>query len=137
MGKVCRSMKPPVVPTNVGATSVPPPGLRIDTLVLQQVDVPMVTLVIFRLILCDAVPLKIRAAFCPITVVVTVTAAPPGVIDALTSEALLSVKLMLPVLVLSGSMRIVYVPVAGSSGVSIKPPLVLAVMEASVEPFGL
>ena len=74
---------------------------------LQHEDVPIVTFVIFKLIRCEAVPLKVSTAFCPITVVVTVTAAPPGVIDALVSEALLSVKLMLPVLVVSGSMRIV------------------------------
>ena len=87
-GNVCISMKPPLVPTDVGVTRGVPPGLRMDTRVLQQLDVPIVTPVIFKLILCEAVPLKVNAAFCPGTVVVTVTGGPPGVMVELISEAL-------------------------------------------------
>ena len=59
------SMKPPLVPTNVGATSVLPSGLRIDTRVLQQLEVPIVTFVIVKLMRCPAVPLNVGFAFCP------------------------------------------------------------------------
>jgi len=35
-GSVAGSTKPPLVPTVIGATTVVPSGLRIDTFVLQQ-----------------------------------------------------------------------------------------------------
>src|SRR5216117_2244321 len=65
----------PAVPNDVAATSTVLSGLRIETSALL-----MVTLEMLRLMLCPAVPAKVAVAFSFATVVVTVTAAPPGTI---------------------------------------------------------
>ena len=52
-----------IVPIKVGATRFDPSGLEIETLVEQQEEVPMVTPLSRRLILCPAAPLKVSFAF--------------------------------------------------------------------------
>ena len=47
----------------VGATRFDPSGLEIDTLVEQQEEVPMVTPLSLRLILCPAAPVNVSLAF--------------------------------------------------------------------------
>ena len=86
-GKVWVPIDPPLVPTEVETRFVPS-GFRIDTVVLQQIEVPMVTLLISRLTCWPAVPLKVNRAFCPGVVMFTVTAAPPGVIVPVMSVTL-------------------------------------------------
>src|SRR5258708_1354465 len=61
-----------------------------------------VTFVTSTLTRCPAVPLNVSRASCPATVVVTVTGGPPGVIIPVTSGALLSDTVKLPVLPLEG-----------------------------------
>jgi hypothetical protein len=78
VGSVFVSMKPPFVPTNVGDTSALPSGFRIETFVLQQVDDPMVTSVIRRLIRVPPLPANVAVAFSSGAVVVTVSGGPPA-----------------------------------------------------------
>ena len=78
-GSVCVSRKPPRVPT-VALASTLPSGRRIETFVLQHVDVPTVTCVSSRLTRSPAVPAKASEAVPPAEAIVTVTGAPPGVI---------------------------------------------------------
>jgi hypothetical protein len=62
-----------------GPTSVVPFGARSEILTLQHVGATR------RLTRCPAVPSKVTWAFCPGTLVVTVTDEPPGTIAALAS----------------------------------------------------
>ena len=71
-GKVCVSINPPFVPTEVGATRFVPPGLTIDTLVLQQFEGPMVTLDSCRLIRWPALPSKSTRPILAAVLIVTV-----------------------------------------------------------------
>jgi len=52
-----------IVPIRVGATRFDPSGLEIETLVEQQEEVPMVTPLSLRLILCPAAPVNVSLAF--------------------------------------------------------------------------
>ena len=78
-------MKPPLVPTLVAATRTVPSGFSIETFALQQVELPIVTLVIFRKTRWAAAPSNVTLAFWPGVVVVTLTAGPPGTITPPTS----------------------------------------------------
>jgi hypothetical protein len=71
-------MKPPFVPMLVAVTRAVPSGFVIETLRLPVVDVPIVTLLTFRLTRWPAVPANVSVAFSLATVVVTVTGAPPA-----------------------------------------------------------
>ena len=75
-GSAFVSTKPPLVPKGVAKTSVEPSGLVTETRAEQQLDEPIVTFVRARLILCPATPSNVAAAFCPGTVVATVTGGP-------------------------------------------------------------
>ena len=57
------SRNPPVRPTGVAYTSVEPSGFAIETRAEQQLDVPIVTLLIVRAIRRPAVPENERTAF--------------------------------------------------------------------------
>jgi hypothetical protein len=85
----------------------------------------MVTADSFMLIRFPAVPVKLNDAFCPGVAVEMVTGAPPGTTEPEASAGTsYNVSVMLPVYVLCGSTRIVYVPVVGSEVASMKPPAV-------------
>src|SRR5690349_888489 len=80
LGRVRASTNAPPVPKDVLAPTSFPSGPTIDAIaVVKETDA------IFRLTRSPAVPLKVSCAFCPGTVVVTVTDAAPGVIEPLTS----------------------------------------------------
>src|SRR5262249_23599887 len=101
-------MKAPLVPKSTGATSVLPSGLRIETRVLQQEDVPIVTFVRRKQIGRASGRVKVSDAFWPETVVVKVTGAPPGVIvPVMSAGTSLSVSVALPVSAFCGSTKIV------------------------------
>src|ERR671923_310821 len=90
-GRTTVSMNPPPVPKLDGATSVDPSGSAIEIRLMQQVG-PILTLT-----RCPTVPANVTSAFWPGVVVVTVTAAPPGVALAVASGATSwSVSVMLP-----------------------------------------
>jgi hypothetical protein len=73
------------VPTVVGEAKVVPSGLSIDTFVLQQLDVPIVTPVSSSATRRPAEPSKETLPFCPGVAIVTLTGGPPGVVSAVTS----------------------------------------------------
>jgi hypothetical protein len=75
---VVASKNPPAVPKLANA-SVEPFGFRIEILVLQQVGP---TSMLTR---CPEVPVKVRPAFWPGVVVVTVTGGPPATIPPVRS----------------------------------------------------
>ncbi|HVD66441.1 MAG TPA: hypothetical protein VNB65_06045, partial [Gaiellaceae bacterium] len=62
-----------------------PSGFVIESFRLEVVDGPMVTPLNFNTTPRPAVPAKVSLAFWPGTVVVTVTGAPPAVIEVLRS----------------------------------------------------
>jgi hypothetical protein len=74
------SRKPPRVPKLAGPSRTVPFERRIETLMPQQSDVPMVTPLTSRLTRWPATPPNDTRAFCPGTVVAAVTGAPPGTI---------------------------------------------------------
>jgi hypothetical protein len=61
----------------------------IETLPLQQLEVPIVTWSMFRLMRWLAEPLKVSVAFWPGVEIVTVTGEPPGVIVPFVSAGTL------------------------------------------------
>jgi hypothetical protein len=75
----------PVVPKRVGATRFVPFGRRIDTLALQQVELPIETLVIVSVISWLEVPEKERVPFWPEVERVIVSGPPSIVIEPLES----------------------------------------------------
>src|SRR5918995_1435658 len=77
-GSVLASMEPPDVPTVVGGARAVPSGFAIETLVLQQLDGPIVTPPSSSATRCPAVPSKLSLAFSPGVVVVTVTGGGPA-----------------------------------------------------------
>src|SRR5262249_16415 len=94
----------------VVVVSVVPSGLSNLTVTL-----PMVLAVTGTVTCCPDVPLKVTVAFCPGTVVVTLRADPPIVTLPVGSAGTsYSVSVMLPVLVLFGLIRMVYVPFTGN-----------------------
>ena len=80
------STKPPFLPNSVGVTSAEPSGFWIETLAEQQVEVPIVTPLSFRLTRWPARPSNDTAASWPSELTPTETGAPPGAIDAVTSS---------------------------------------------------
>jgi hypothetical protein len=72
-------MKAPDVPTYEGDRSGVPSGFRIETRVLQQLEGPIVTPVIFRETLWPCVPANTRFTSSP-EAAVTVTGGPLGTI---------------------------------------------------------
>src|SRR5215208_1679440 len=75
-GRTFVSTKPPVVPNRVPPTRLEPSGFKRLTFDEQQVELPIVTPVSFRLTRWPATPVKVRAAFWPGAVVVTLVGAP-------------------------------------------------------------
>src|ERR671925_1187545 len=73
-------MNAPDVPTYDGDRSELPLGFRIDTSVLQQLDVPIETPVIFNAMRCPSLPLKATFTFSSGAAVI-VTGGPPGEIE--------------------------------------------------------
>src|SRR5215211_1270525 len=126
------STKPPIVPIVVGATSVVPSGRSSETLTLQHVG-PTLTATRW-----PAVPLNVSLPFCPATVVDRVAVAPPATIVPVTSGGTsYSCSVTLPMVVVCGSTRIVYVPATGSATVSTNPPKVpIVIAVPSVVPSG-
>src|SRR4029450_9162210 len=119
VGGVFVSTNPPLVPSDVAVTSAVPSGLVTEIFRLAVVDGPIVTPVSLRLARRWAVPAKVSLAFWPGIVVVTVTAAPPGMMGVVGSaETSYSWSVADPIEALCGSTRIVYVPVVGSDFVS-------------------
>jgi hypothetical protein len=89
---------------------------------LQQLDVPTVTLVKPMPRFSPAVPVKVTRPFCPARPNDTLVELPPEATVAVTSSE--SVSVAEPVAVPDGSTTIVYVPVVGSVGKLIAPPSV-------------
>ena len=86
-------MNEPDFVTSVGATRFVPSGFVIETFACV-----IVTDDDFKLMRWPAEPVNVCRAFCPGVVVVTVTGAPPGVIEPETSGGTsYSVRVMLPV----------------------------------------
>jgi hypothetical protein len=103
-----------------GATRLVPSGLRIDTYVPV-----MLTPDARRLMRWPAIPENDTLPFWPGVVIETVAGAPPTLIVAAASAGTsYSASDIFPVYVLSGSIRIVYVPLTGSTSVSTNAPLV-------------
>src|SRR5215212_10974164 len=75
-GRTFASRKPPVVPNSDPPTRAEPSGFKRLTFDEQQVEVPMVTPLSFRLTRWPATPVKVRAAFWPGAVVDTLVGAP-------------------------------------------------------------
>jgi hypothetical protein len=67
---------PPLVPNADGDISVPPAGFKTDTNALQQLDVPIVTLLSSKPRCWPVVPVKVMFASSPLGIV-TVVAGPP------------------------------------------------------------
>ena len=106
-GSVFVSTKPPLVPNGVAKTRIEPSGFVIETRAEQHVEAPIVTLVRARLIRSPAVPTKVAFAFCPGTLVETVTGGPAGAIVVLVSGGTsYSVSVIEPVAAACGSTRI-------------------------------
>jgi len=76
-----------------------------ETLVEQQADVPMVTLDMVMVTLCDADPEKVTLAFWPTAEVVILTAGPPT--DAVAVTSLDRLMVADPVAVPEGSTSVV------------------------------
>ena len=111
-----------------------PSGLTSVTLT-HEVKVELVTRRLAPL--PAAVVENVRRAFCPGTVVVTVTAGPPIVIGLVTSWILFNAIVTLPSEVADGLRKIVYVPVAGSVCASMNPPLADKAVDPNTVPSGL
>src|ERR1700738_2956925 len=116
-GLAGNTIMPPPVPTNSGEVRLVPSGWSTDTLLDA-----IVTLLIWILRCCAAVALNVRRAFCPAVAIVTGTADPPMTIVPVMSVIRDRDRVMLPILVDCGSSRIVYVPVTGTTAMSIVAP---------------
>src|SRR5438477_262987 len=133
VGRVVTSMNPPVsmqfevsvLPSGfltMMFRSHPNDGLKLADALLPTTEIR-----------CVAVPANVNVAFCPGVVVVIGTDDPPGVIvPVMSAGTSTTVSVMLPVAAPSGWRSTVYVPVAPSCTVSMKPPVSMHVGAASV-----
>ena len=103
-GNVFTSVKKVVAQDTPGATRIVPSGLTIEKYGQPSAGEIAVT---YKLMRWPAVPLNLRLAFCPGTVVVSVTVEPPIVIVPVTSWMLFNAIVTLPVEVADASINIV------------------------------
>jgi hypothetical protein len=105
--------------------------------VIAIVKLPPPNPAAWALTIWPAVPVKVTRTFCPVAVVVRVTAGPSGVRVAVTSVASTRLTFADPVALPEGTTNAVYVPVAGRTTDPNVPDVPMQPFEPSVVPVGL